>query len=310
MSKIVFHSLRAISAPGARLTRVNFCGVPASLPCRPSGAIGRDSANPSTTSSFTSASRAARRPAHLPDAGFRSFPPSAMGAARESADPTAAAKQYLRTHIKAALRKLTKERMAADSEAVCRHVLASTCLARAQHVGFYLSCAKLREVGTEPLERFLLAEGRAGSATPAAYIPIVDGGASHEMRLLRILPGEAIEATGPFGIREPQHDPPGGGPRENLADLDEPLDVLFMPGLGFDRSGHRLGRGGGYYDAFLEGALARAKEKGWPAPLLVALAFPEQVVDEIPVTAHDAGVDVIVLPDGPVFCTEAGRERW
>ena len=46
----------------------------------------------------------------------------------------------------------------------------------------------------------------------------------------------------------------GVTPRENLEGDgdDSPLDLLLMPGLAFDAAGNRLGRGGGFYDAFIE----------------------------------------------------------
>lgn len=76
-----------------------------------------------------------------------------------------------------------------------------------------------------------------------------------------------------------------------------------MPGLAFDRAGRRLGRGGGYYDKFIAAARRRAEQRGWPAPLLVALAFRAQLVGEVPVEEHDARVDAIVTADEVIACS-------
>lgn len=62
-------------------------------------------------------------------------------------------------------------------------------------------------------------------------------------------------------------------------------DMIIVPGLAFDQQGRRLGYGGGYYDAFL----ARH-----PGVLKVAVAFPFQVVAEVPVDAHDVRVDLVL----------------
>ncbi|KAF5842971.1 hypothetical protein DUNSADRAFT_3564 [Dunaliella salina] len=86
----------------------------------------------------------------------------------------------------------------------------------------------------------------------------------------------------------------------------EPLDVLLLPGLGFDTSGNRLGRGGGYYDKALERLAQRAQGLGREPPLLVGLAYSCQVVPEVPVDEHDKKVDVLVTANGVLtFKSEA-----
>ncbi len=67
------------------------------------------------------------------------------------------------------------------------------------------------------------------------------------------------------------------GPREPF--LHRPADLsrvgaVIVPGLAFDRRGGRLGYGGGHYDTFL-----RLLPTG---PVLIGLAFAEQIVPEVP----------------------------
>jgi 5-formyltetrahydrofolate cyclo-ligase len=66
-------------------------------------------------------------------------------------------------------------------------------------------------------------------------------------------------------------------------------DVILVPGLAFDRRGHRLGYGRGYYDR----ALAAC-----PRALRIGLCHSFQLVEVLPEEAHDQPVDYIVTPDG------------
>jgi len=70
-------------------------------------------------------------------------------------------------------------------------------------------------------------------------------------------------------------------------------DWLFVPLLGFDRRGHRLGYGGGYYDrtlAILPGAVA------------VGCAFACQEVDAVPATEYDARLRAVATESGMIPC--------
>lgn len=61
--------------------------------------------------------------------------------------------------------------------------------------------------------------------------------------------------------------------------------LLFVPGCAFDEVGGRMGYGGGFYDRFME---------AYPDILRVALAYEEQMVEEVPREVHDKPVDAIV----------------
>jgi 5-formyltetrahydrofolate cyclo-ligase len=73
-------------------------------------------------------------------------------------------------------------------------------------------------------------------------------------------------------------------------------DILLVPLVGFDGAGHRLGMGGGYYDATLEGLRAVVDKK----ILAVGYAFAVQQVAELPHAAHDERLDWAVTERGAV----------
>jgi len=72
------------------------------------------------------------------------------------------------------------------------------------------------------------------------------------------------------------------------------IDLVVAPGLGFDRQGNRLGRGGSYYDRFFANKEVKAARCG--------LAFAEQVLDTIPVTESDEPVHFLVTDEEIVYC--------
>jgi 5-formyltetrahydrofolate cyclo-ligase len=87
---------------------------------------------------------------------------------------------------------------------------------------------------------------------------------------------------GAFGIAEPQ----GGRLRAPRS-----MDVVFVPLVGFDPQGHRIGMGRGFYDRHFA---HRARLTHWRRPLLIGLAYDLQCVPALPVSAHDVPLDAIV----------------
>lgn len=95
-----------------------------------------------------------------------------------------------------------------------------------------------------------------------------------------------------YGIPEPDVKP---------AALLQPheLDVVLIPLLGFDRRGHRLGYGGGYYDrsfAFLHGRGAPAR------PLLVGIGYAWQELTDVGPASWDVHLDKVVTEQSIIDC--------
>jgi 5-formyltetrahydrofolate cyclo-ligase len=88
--------------------------------------------------------------------------------------------------------------------------------------------------------------------------------------------GEPLNA-GVWGIREPTSQAAEVAP-----------DILLVPLLAFDRAGHRLGYGGGYYDLTI-GQLRERK-----AVVAIGLAYAAQEVAEVPATPRDAKLDLVL----------------
>ncbi len=125
------------------------------------------------------------------------------------------------------------------------------------------------EINPLPLMR-KLADAGASLALPAV------AGRGKPLVMRRWQWGEPM-AAGVWGIREPMPEAPEVEP-----------DILLVPLLAFDRSGHRIGYGAGYYDLTI--ARLRAKK-----PIAaVGLAFAVQELSRVPATSFDASLDLVL----------------
>eukprot|EP00850_Spirogloea_muscicola_P022062 SM000275S10318 [mRNA] locus=s275:25532:27539:- [translate_table: standard] len=200
---------------------------------------------------------------------------------------------------------MTSEQRTAEDLSIQKAVLESSWFRSSGRLCAYIYCAALREVDTSAVLTEMLQAGRPRSL----YVPRIEDKESH-MRMLRITNLTSdVEAnsSNSMKILEPKLKDSSGAPREDAMQAEEPLDLVLMPGLAFDKSGGRLGRGGGYYDLFLHNYHERARSKGWTRPLCVALAYSVQVLEEaVPMDASDALVDGFVTAAG-IVVTPGGR---
>lgn len=122
------------------------------------------------------------------------------------------------------------------------------------------------------------------------YLPVI--GAGRSMRFAPWQAGEPVEANR-HGIPEPVA-------AEGAIEAAE-LELVLVPLLGFDRRGHRLGYGGGYYDR----AFAFLRETARPhVPLLVGIGYAFQELDAIEAAEWDVPLDYVATENELIDCTE------
>ncbi|MGH3330727.1 MAG: 5-formyltetrahydrofolate cyclo-ligase [Nocardioidaceae bacterium] len=187
-------------------------------------------------------------------------------------DPIEAQKIALRDQLVTRRRRQPLHAIREDAEAIAQHLLATDEVRRAATVAVYISVSN--EPGTGPLVEQLHAMGRR------LILPV-------------LLPDNDLDwavYTGPEGLM-----PAGRGLLEPAAprlgvDAVATADVVLCPALAVDRSGMRIGRGGGSYDRVLTRIPA--------GTFVCALLYDGEVVDRVPADEHDRRVAAAVTPQG------------
>ena len=170
----------------------------------------------------------------------------------------------------------TERRRAAVS--LTRNALRHGLLTRYQRIGIYL--AHGAEISTLPLIN------RALMLKRACYLPMLSFGRGRMLWFNRLQAGQTWVANR-FGI-------PENTTTQQLHARQ--LDLLFMPLVGFDDSGNRIGMGGGFYDTAL--AYLRRRQV-WRKPFLVGVAFECQRINgELPHDPWDVPLDAVLTERG------------
>ena len=179
------------------------------------------------------------------------------------------AKRAVRERVLAARDALPLPLRAAAATAIAARMVALSSWTNARTV--LLTLAFRSEWDTLPLARAALAAGKT------VAVPRVDSGARMlELRVIRDPLADVV--LGYQGIPEPRLECPLVAPGA--------IDWVLVPGVAFDRSGGRLGYGGGFYDRLLPLVAANAAR--------IAGAYDLQVVAQVPAAPHDLPVDAIV----------------
>ena len=173
-------------------------------------------------------------------------------------------KKELRSRIRSRKRAMTEEEIQSRSQALCRLFLASEAYRNAKSVYGYLPYNQ--EVRTVPLLEQALRDGKR------VAVPKVFG---DEMKFIWMEDLTQV-SKGYAGIPEPTADGP---------EADDDTALVLMPGLAFDREGHRIGYGGGFYDKFL------SREPGHPT---LALCYEFQMLPHVDTQEFDIPVDTVL----------------
>lgn len=188
-------------------------------------------------------------------------------------------KREVRRDLLAVRAAMADEEVVQAAAALSRRVLALPELTGAQTVAAYVS------VGHEPGTAGLLAALRERGTRVLLPVLLEDddldwaefGGAGRLVESDRVGRARLLEPSGPRLGR----------------DAVTEAQAVLLPGLAVDRHGVRMGRGGGSFDRVL-GRLAAAGAD----PVLIALVYGHEVVDELPREAHDRTVHLAVTPEG------------
>ncbi len=205
-------------------------------------------------------------------------------------------KKHLRLAMQKELAALSPEEISRAGEKACKIIIESEVWKRSLSIISYIPLPK-GEFDVQALNRAALLGGKT------LLLPRIEGKQLSLVPVpsLKDLHGKDFLKAGPFrGLREP-------APTQNaLSFKDIPLPALaLIPGLAFTRRGERLGRGKGYYDGLLCKCSKIYKE---PSSIYtMGMAFPTQILEEVPVEEHDQHLDALYM-DGSIFSME--ENKW
>lgn len=189
-------------------------------------------------------------------------------------------KAALRSRMKVFLAALDEGEARERSALACENLLSTQVYAEARVVLCFLSMP--REIQTERLIDAVLSSGRTVAA------PRIERPSTARMSFAPLSSAWRSLGRDRFGIPEPERE----AAALSLDEIGRESVLVVTPGLAFDASGARLGRGAGYYDAFLRDARAASRRLGGRL-VAAGLCYSFQILQSVPASEVDERVDCI-----------------
>ena len=186
------------------------------------------------------------------------------------------AKLNLRKKMKTIIAQLSAEEKQRQSRIVFEKLRSLKQFQESKRVSSYLSTND--EINTVPILKHMF------EVKKEVFIPRYKGKQMEMVKLFSMKDYENLPVT-KWNIKQPSFNEP----RENALETGG-LDLILLPGVAFSLSGKRLGHGMGYYDKFLDLCLKKQQKR----PHLIAVAFNEQLREDIPTTENDVLLDLIL----------------
>lgn len=183
----------------------------------------------------------------------------------------------LRKTIRQQRRDIPDSQKALSGKQLAKFCMDHKWVSDSQHIACFLDHDG--EINTDPLIKQLHAAGKS------VYLPALNPDKTNELLFFLYQPNDRL-IPNRFGIPEPDIN--------RLKPIDSRnLDLVLMPLVAFDKKGHRLGMGGGYYDRSFAFTLATQQTKQNRNPYLAGIAYSFQQVEQLHSESWDVPLGII-----------------
>lgn len=192
-------------------------------------------------------------------------------------------RQQLRQKIRTARQALTQQQQKLAAEQLCLKLTKQAVVQNAKNIAAYLPTDG--EISPLPFINWAYANNKK------IFVPVLHPLKHKQLWFVELKSGSPMK-TNKYGILEPDH-------RLNRVQPLHSLDIVLLPLVAFDRTGARLGMGGGYYDRTFA---YRKQLSPFERPKLIGITHQLQQVDSLPTESWDIPLSAIVTDQECINC--------